>query len=163
MRGTRLIIPLPQRPRAAANRPNVLAAAVLFINLKIASERSFSPAPLMCMFPAINFHSMAFPFADFVHRNICAGYALAQNTQNSQAHGQNYQQCKEVNAYLVKKDGVAQGTMCALYTQLFPAIFGNYQPGWQGQHFWGIESSCVISVNQQTPPSAGQKPWWQWW
>lgn len=94
--------------------------------------------------------------------NICAGFALAQNTLASQSYGHGSQQCKEVNAYMIKKNGVAQGTVCALYTQAFDHSFGTYQPGWQGQHFWGVESSCVMTIDpQQEAPN--QKPWWQWW
>jgi len=47
---------------------------------------------------------------------------------------------------MIKRDGIAQGTYCSLFSKVVDESTGKYQPGMIGQHFWGIESSCVVEV-----------------
>ena len=42
---------------------------------------------------------------------------------------------------MLKKDGVALGTMCGLYARQYSPGQASYVPGWNGGHFYGVESS----------------------
>jgi hypothetical protein len=88
--------------------------------------------------------------------SICASYAKKQNEINEaklgwwawwwNTHVKNTSKCNQVNAYMVKQDGVAQGTYCSLYLNKHEQEDCDYQPGWQGGHFWGTESSWLFSL-----------------
>ncbi len=54
---------------------------------------------------------------------------------------------------MIKRDGVAQGTYCALFSKKVDAETGKYQPGQIGDHFWGIESSCVTELDDGSDSS----------
>ncbi len=82
---------------------------------------------------------------------MCADYAKATNEYNkNHGKGKDNPQCKSFNAYMVKRDGVAQGTYCSLFSKSVDAETGKYQPGQIGEHFWGIESSCVTELGSDS-------------
>lgn len=47
---------------------------------------------------------------------------------------------------MIKRDGVAKGTYCSLYSQYFAPNAATFQPGKIGDHFWGVESSFTAIV-----------------
>lgn len=82
--------------------------------------------------------------------NACADYAKSTNEYNKKhGEGKKNPQCKSFNSYMIKRDGVAQGTYCALFSKKVDAENGKYQPGHIGDHYWGIESSCVTELGSE--------------
>lgn len=92
---------------------------------------------------------------------LCADYAAAQNAENSEKSqgtiwsfswtswwwkrnfslSYNPLKCTFFNAYMIKKDGVGQGTYCSLFAEQYEASVATYNPGWIADVFWSIESS----------------------
>lgn len=89
--------------------------------------------------------------------NVCSAYAQGQNDYNKKhgSYNSGNSKCKSFNAYMVKKDGVAQGTYCALYDEVYDSNSCSYQPGWMNQHYWGIESSCTYTVGEGKDKNGG--------
>ena len=67
-------------------------------------------------------------------------------SNNKGRKSSSYPQCRSFNAYMIKRDGKAQGTYCSLFEDVVEASVGKYQPGWLSRHFWGVESSCVVNL-----------------
>ncbi|KAI9664642.1 MAG: hypothetical protein M1821_006088 [Bathelium mastoideum] len=80
--------------------------------------------------------------------SICAAYAEAQMSYN-RAHADSdgkYSPVNTFNAYMMKKNGIAQGTFCSLYSSLLDKSLGSYLGGWVGSDFFGIETSWMYSL-----------------
>ncbi|KAK1573194.1 uncharacterized protein LY79DRAFT_526277 [Colletotrichum navitas] len=82
--------------------------------------------------------------------NVCAAYAAAQNAKNSKSlglasfaswFGYSPLKCNFFNAFMVKENGIPQGTYCNLFTQQYAPSGATYQPGNSGGINWGVESS----------------------
>ncbi|KAK2043861.1 hypothetical protein LZ31DRAFT_554822 [Colletotrichum somersetense] len=81
--------------------------------------------------------------------SVCAAYAAAQNAKNSNSLGFSFAsmfgyspfKCNFFNAFMVKENGVAQGTYCSLFAQQYAPSAATYQPGNAGGINWGVESS----------------------
>lgn len=82
--------------------------------------------------------------------NVCATYAAAQNAVNVKAgiissilsiFGYNSGKCNFFNAFMLTKDGVAQGTYCKLFAQQYDVSVGTSIPGWNSGHYYGAETS----------------------
>ncbi|WDK22908.1 hypothetical protein CGRA01v4_14199 [Colletotrichum graminicola] len=82
--------------------------------------------------------------------NLCSSYAAAQNAQNSKFlglaswaswFGYSPLKCNFFNAFMVKENGIPQGTYCSLFTQQYAPSGATYQPGNSGGISWGFESS----------------------
>ncbi|KAL9097155.1 MAG: hypothetical protein Q9165_000582 [Trypethelium subeluteriae] len=82
---------------------------------------------------------------------ICAAYAEAQTSYNH-AHADStgkYSPVNMFNAYMMKKNGIAQGTFCALFTTILDKSFGSYTGSWVGSDFFGVETSWTYALTVQ--------------
>ncbi|KAI9712005.1 MAG: hypothetical protein M1820_001713 [Bogoriella megaspora] len=83
---------------------------------------------------------------------LCAAYAKQQTAYNK-AHADKgtgkYSPANMFNAYMMKKNGIAQGTFCTLFTTILDGKFGSYPGGWVGNNFFGIETSFIYSLVNQ--------------
>jgi len=81
--------------------------------------------------------------------SVCSTYANTQNTVNqnyltnwwSMFTGYNPSKCNFFNAYMVKQNGVAKGTYCSLFAQQYTPSQATYQPGWNNNKYYGVETS----------------------
>ncbi|KAK5147225.1 hypothetical protein LTR04_000882 [Oleoguttula sp. CCFEE 6159] len=84
--------------------------------------------------------------------SVCAAYATAQTAYNK-AHkdssSSSYVPCNMFNAYMVKKNSIAQGTYCTLYDTPLDSSWGSYKGGWAGQDYFSIETSWTYSLSEQ--------------
>lgn len=89
---------------------------------------------------------------------VCASYASAQATKNKNSvnRGQKYLPCNMFNAYMMKKNGKAQGTYCSLYSEFIDKSFASYKGGWSGKNHFGVESSWMYELNEE---DKGVKGW----
>lgn len=80
----------------------------------------------------------------------CAAYAQAQNLENAGGSSlllwalsliTSPLNCKFFNAYMLKQDGAAMGTMCVLFDTQYPTSQATYTPGWANGHYYSVESS----------------------
>ena len=84
--------------------------------------------------------------------SVCGIYAQAQTATNKQAAqkkgASSYTPVNMFNAYMVKKNGVAQGTYCALFDTVLSNSWAAFQGGWSGKSFFGVESSWTYALNK---------------
>ena len=90
-------------------------------------------------------------FAGPFNPGLCAAYAEAQTAYNRANADENgtYSPANMFNAYMMNKNGVAQGTYCSLYTTVLDKSHGTYTSGWVGNDFFGVESSWTYSLIEQ--------------
>ncbi|KAK0250920.1 hypothetical protein LTR54_009158 [Friedmanniomyces endolithicus] len=85
--------------------------------------------------------------------SVCGIYAQAQTDTNkaaAKAKGQStYVPSNMFNAYMVKKNSVAQGTYCSLFNTVLSSSWASFEGGWAGQNYFGIESSWTYALSQQ--------------
>ncbi|KAK0933617.1 hypothetical protein LTR29_014789 [Friedmanniomyces endolithicus] len=85
--------------------------------------------------------------------SVCGIYAQAQTDTNkaaAKAKGQStYVPSNMFNAYMVKKNSVAQGTYCSLFNTVLSGSWASFEGGWAGQNYFGIESSWTYALSQQ--------------
>ncbi|KAK3634805.1 hypothetical protein LTR56_015086 [Elasticomyces elasticus] len=85
--------------------------------------------------------------------SVCSAYAQAQvstNKKAAQASGAtSYVPCNQFNAYMVKKNQIAQGTYCSLFNTVLSNKWAGFTGGWQGKNFFGVESSYTYALSQQ--------------
>jgi len=84
----------------------------------------------------------------------CAAYATAENWRYAGGSSsmlwwysmfQTTSNCKFFNAYMLKRDGAATGTMCVLFAASYAPSQAAYMPGWYNGHYYSIESSWSYS------------------
>ncbi|KAK3110747.1 hypothetical protein LTR53_014658 [Teratosphaeriaceae sp. CCFEE 6253] len=82
--------------------------------------------------------------------SLCAIYAKAQTATNKQAAlkkgASSYTPANMLNAFMTKKNGVAQGTYCSLYNTVLDKSWAGFKGGWSGANFIGVESSWTYSL-----------------
>lgn len=93
---------------------------------------------------------------------ICAAYCQAQTAYNKANPGKSssgssvYKACNYFNQYILMKDGDAQGTVCALYTETWDPSYATNTGYWSTDssnkvHHWTITQSWGYVIN--TPDS----------
>ncbi|TKA69522.1 hypothetical protein B0A49_07182 [Cryomyces minteri] len=73
----------------------------------------------------------------------------AYNKAHKSSSSSGYVPCNMFNAYMVKKNSIAQGTYCTLYDTPLDSSWGSYKGGWAGQDYFSIETSWTYSLSQQ--------------
>lgn len=85
--------------------------------------------------------------------SVCALYAQAQTATNKQvAQGKgasSYTPCNMFNAYMVQKNGVAQGTYCQLFDTPLSSSWASFGGAWSGSDYFGVQSSWTYSLSAQ--------------
>ncbi|KAK1068706.1 hypothetical protein LTR74_005364 [Friedmanniomyces endolithicus] len=85
--------------------------------------------------------------------SVCGIYADAQTATNKAAakdRGESsYVPSNMFNAYMVKKNSVAQGTYCSLFNTVLSDSWASFEGGWAGQNYFGVESSWTYALSQQ--------------
>ncbi|KAK5114436.1 hypothetical protein LTR85_010259 [Meristemomyces frigidus] len=84
--------------------------------------------------------------------SVCAIYAQAQTSTNKQVAQQkgakSYTPCNMFNAYMVQKNGIAQGTYCQLYDTVLSDSWASFSGAWSGATFFGVTSSWTYSLSE---------------
>lgn len=85
--------------------------------------------------------------------SVCALYAQAQTATNKQAAqgkgASSYTPCNMFNAYMVQKNGVAQGTYCQLFDTPLSSSWASFGGAWSGSDYFGVQSSWTYSLSAQ--------------
>lgn len=84
---------------------------------------------------------------------LCSIYAKAQNDKNkasAQATGKkSFTPVNSFNAYMVLKNGFAQGTYCVLFDTKLSTEYAAYTGGWASDSFFGVETSYTYALSVQ--------------
>ena len=100
--------------------------------------------------PGFNLGSFFFPGP--FDPALCAAYAEAQTSYNC-GHADpvtgKYSPANMFNAYMMKKNGIAQGTFCTLFTTILDKSYATFDGSWVGNDFFGVETSWTYSLNVQ--------------
>jgi len=84
---------------------------------------------------------------------LCSIYAKAQNDKNkhvAQASGhKSFTPVNSFNAYMVLKNGFAQGTYCVLFDTKLSVEYAGYTGGWAKNDFFGVETSFTYALSVQ--------------
>ena len=79
-------------------------------------------------------------------------YAQAQTSKNKQIATQkgasSYTPCNMFNAYMVHRNGVPQGTYCALFDTVLSTAWAGFQGGFNGNDFFGVRSSWTYALSE---------------
>ncbi|KAK1083030.1 hypothetical protein LTR33_003526, partial [Friedmanniomyces endolithicus] len=85
--------------------------------------------------------------------SVCGIYADAQTATNKAAAKDrgvsSYVPSNMFNAYMVKKNSVAQGTYCSLFNTVLSDSWASFEGGWSGQNYFGVESSWTYALSVQ--------------
>lgn len=84
---------------------------------------------------------------------LCSIFAKAQNDKNkgaAKAKGAKaFTPVNQFNAYMVKKNGRAQGTYCSLFDTPLTTAWAGFSSGYSGSNFFSVETSFTYSLEFQ--------------